>query len=318
MSITCVEDAKKCIDSLKDNIKKVIIGNEETIDLVITAIIAGGHVLLEDTPGTGKTTLAKTLATSISGEFSRIQFTPDLLPADITGLNIFNQKDNSFSFVEGPIMTNILLADEINRATPRTQSALLEAMQEKQVTVDGVTRCLKTPFVVIATQNPIETAGTFPLPEAQLDRFTMQLSMGFPSVEEEIAMLNRFSSDNPLESISSVITTDDICAMKELSNNITINQELVKYIVETVGATRHNSAILMGASPRGALALQQVVKAYALSQGRDYVIPDDIKKMYCPVLAHRIIFHTISDYAGKTEVLKSILEKIVVPSEKLS
>ena len=197
MSVKTTEEAKKCLDSLKENIKKVIIGNEYTIDMVITTMLAGGHVLLEDTPGTGKTTLAKTVAMSIDGDFSRIQFTPDLLPADITGLNIYSQKEDAFTFVEGPIMTNVLLADEINRATPRTQSALLEAMQEGQVTVDGVSRSLGEPFIVIATQNPIETAGTFPLPEAQLDRFTMQLSMGFPTPEDEAKMLTRFEESDP-------------------------------------------------------------------------------------------------------------------------
>lgn len=317
MPITNAAIAKEKIDELKANIKKVIIGNENTIDMVITTMVAGGHVLLEDTPGTGKTTLAKAMAASISGDFSRIQFTPDLLPADITGINIFSQKDNAFTFVEGPVMTNILLADEINRATPRTQSALLEAMQEGQVTVDGNTKPLGDPFVVIATQNPIETAGTFPLPEAQLDRFTMQLSMGFPTVEEEIAMLNRFTQDNPLDSVEAVISTDDVKDMKALAKTITISPELVKYIVDIIQATRHSQSILMGASPRASLSLQQVAKAHALTQGRDYVVPDDIKNLVVPVLAHRMLFHTASDYTGKAEIISNLLSQIKVPGENL-
>lgn len=317
MPITNAAIAKEKIDELKANIKKVIIGNENTIDMVITTMVAGGHVLLEDTPGTGKTTLAKAMAASISGDFSRIQFTPDLLPADITGINIFSQKDNAFTFVEGPVMTNILLADEINRATPRTQSALLEAMQEGQVTVDGNTKPLGDPFVVIATQNPIETAGTFPLPEAQLDRFTMQLSMGLPTVEEEIAMLNRFTQDNPLDSVEAVISTDDVKDMKALAKTITISPELVKYIVDIIQATRHSQSILMGASPRASLSLQQVAKAQALTQGRDYVVPDDIKNLVVPVLAHRMLFHTASDYTGKAEIISNLLSQIKVPGENL-
>lgn len=317
MAISNATEAKEKLDGLKANIQKVIIGNENTIDMVITTMISGGHVLLEDTPGTGKTTLAKAMASSISGDFSRIQFTPDLLPADITGLNIFSQKDNAFTFVEGPIMTNILLADEINRATPRTQSALLEAMQEGQVTVDGNTKPLGDPFVVIATQNPIETAGTFPLPEAQLDRFTMQLSMGFPTEEEEIAMLNRFSCDNPLEEVKAVLTTEDVKDMKALAKTVTISPELVKYIVDIIQATRHSQSILMGASPRASLSLQLVAKAHALTQGRDYVVPDDIKSLVVPVLAHRMLFHTASDYAGKAETIRNILSQITVPGEKL-
>lgn len=315
MSVKTFDEAKNKIDALRSNIKKVIIGNEKTIDLVITTLVAGGHVLLEDTPGTGKTTLAKVMASSIDGKFSRIQFTPDLLPADITGLNIYSQKEDAFTFVEGPIMTNILLADEINRATPRTQSALLEAMQERQVTVDGVSRLLGDPFMVIATQNPIETAGTFPLPEAQLDRFTMQLSMGFPSPEEEIAMLNRFTSSDPMSDISPVISTGDIEDMKEMAKTVKIHPDLVKYIVDIMQATRKDAAILIGASPRAALSLQTVVKARALTQGRDYVIPEDIKQLAACVLTHRMLFHSATDYEGKRQIVNALLNRINVPSE---
>ena len=308
MSVKTTEEAKKCLDSLKENIKKVIIGNEYTIDMVITTMLAGGHVLLEDTPGTGKTTLAKTVAMSIDGDFSRIQFTPDLLPADITGLNIYSQKEDAFTFVEGPI---------INRATPRTQSALLEAMQEGQVTVDGVSRSLGEPFIVIATQNPIETAGTFPLPEAQLDRFTMQLSMGFPTPEDEAKMLTRFEESDPLSDIKPVLSKEDIADMKAMSCKVKISEELVKYIVDIVQATRKNQAILIGASPRAALSLQNVAKAHALSEGRDYVTPEDIKGLAIPVLTHRMLFHSATDYEGKVQIVRSMLDQIKVPGEEL-
>lgn len=311
-----ITEAKSKLDALKENIGKVIIGNQTTIDMIITSMIAGGHVLLEDTPGTGKTTMAKALAKSIDGDFGRIQFTPDLLPADITGLNIYSQKEEAFVFVEGPIMTNILLADEINRATPRTQSALLEAMQEGQITVDGQSKKLGTPFLVIATQNPVETAGTFPLPEAQLDRFTMQLSMGFPTAEEEIDMLNRFTDANPLSELEAVMTTEDILAMQQLASTVKVQPELVKYIVDITQATRHNQSILMGASPRAALSLQDVAKAHALTQGRDYCIPDDIKDLAVYVLTHRMLFHSATDYIGKTEIVRNMLSRIEVPSEE--
>ncbi|MCR4690989.1 MAG: MoxR family ATPase [Lachnospiraceae bacterium] len=311
-------EAKAKLDALKNNIEKVIIGNEDTIDKIITALIAGGHVLLEDTPGTGKTTLARVCAGSINGKFSRIQFTPDLLPADITGLNVYNRKEDAFVFVEGPIMANILLADEINRATPRTQSALLEAMQEQQVTVDGVSRSIGNPFMVIATQNPIETAGTFPLPEAQLDRFTMQLSMGFPEPAEEAAMLNRFSSSDPTEEIAAVLSTDDIATIKELAKTVRIHQELVKYIVDIVQSSRKDPAILTGASPRAALCLQTVSKARALTMGRDYVLPEDIRDLAPDVLTHRMLFYSATDRSGKLEVVNNLLSRIPVPSEDFS
>lgn len=313
----CVR-AKEKLDILRENIQKVIIGNGHTIDMVITAMVAGGHILLEATPGTGKTTLARVLARSIDGKFSRIQFTPDLMPADITGLNIYSKKEEAFVFVEGPIMTNILLADEINRATPRTQSALLEAMQEEQVTVDGTTRTLAQPFMVIATQNPIETVGTFPLPEAQLDRFAIQLSMGFPSPEEEVAILNRFSEDDPTRDVGPVITTQDIVSVRELARQVKVHQDLVQYMVAIVNATRNHSSILTGASPRATLFLQTIAKAHALSCGRDHVLPEDIKPLAADVLTHRIQFYSTTDHNSKLEIIGNLLDKITVPSEDFS
>lgn len=237
------------IGKLKENINKVIIGKDTVLDLVLTSVIAGGHVLLEDVPGTGKTVLAKSLAKSIDSEFSRIQFTPDLLPSDVTGINYYNQKEGEFVFRKGPVFCHILLADEINRATPRTQSSLLECMEEKQVTIDGVTHKLEQPFFVIATQNPVETAGTFPLPEAQLDRFLMQISMGTPTKEEELAIMNRFLADNPLEELNPACTREDILQMQRAYKEIYVHPLLMGYIADLVAATRVTEAIVMGGQP---------------------------------------------------------------------
>lgn len=301
---------------IKENINKVIIGKSETIDYIITAIIAGGHVLLEDTPGTGKTVLAKSLAKSIDGTFNRIQFTPDLLPSDVTGLNIFNQETHSFEFVEGPVFANILLADEVNRATPRTQSSLLECMEEKQVTVDGETRILDKPFLVIATENPIETAGTFTLPEAQLDRFMMQLSMGFPTPDEELAIIERFIASNPIDELAPVCTKDDIYNMGIAAKNVYVDKSVRKYIVDIINATRNNSSISSGISPRGTLALLKAVQVYASINGRDYVIPEDVKALAVPVLAHRIISYTnIAKNSNKASIINGILDTVPVPTE---
>lgn len=301
---------------IKENIGKVIIGKSNVIDMVITSVIAGGHVLLEDTPGTGKTMLAKSLAKSIEGNFSRIQFTPDLLPSDVTGLNIFNQENHSFQFVEGPVFSNILLADEINRATPRTQSSLLECMEEKQVTVDGQTRVLDKPFFVIATQNPVETAGTFPLPEAQMDRFMMQLSMGLPTPEEELDIMNRFITNNPIDDIKPVCSKDTIVVMSETAKSVYVDKSIRKYIVAIVDATRSHASISSGVSPRGTLALLRAVQVYAAIQGRDYVTPEDVKALAAPVLAHRIISYTnLAKNSNKSTIIQNILDSVAVPTE---
>ena len=310
-----LEEAKAKIDEVQNNIGKVIVGKDDVIRKMLICFISGGHVLLEDVPGTGKTMLAKSMAKSSDLNFARIQFTPDLLPADITGLNIYNRAEERFEFVPGPVMTNVLLADEINRATPRTQSALLEAMQEGQVTVDGSTRKLEDPFFVIATQNPVETAGTFPLPEAELDRFMMELSIGQLSVEEETALLLRYEKDAPLESLTAVISGEEILAVRKLLDEISIHEDLVKYIAKLGNATREDPGVYMGVSPRGSLFLMRAAKASALLEGRNYVLPDDIKEMIQPVFLHRIIFVNRRDRNSKAEYLNTIINRVEVPSE---
>ncbi|MBQ2237944.1 MAG: MoxR family ATPase [Lachnospiraceae bacterium] len=305
--------------ALKDNVGKVIVGKDEIIQMLLAALVAGGHVLLEDAPGTGKTVMTKAIAKSLSADFNRIQFTPDLLPSDITGMNIFKQKEGEFQFIKGPVFANIILADEINRATPRTQSSLLECMEEKQVTVDGVTYSLEEPFLVIATQNPIETAGTFPLPEAQLDRFMMKLSVGFPSKEEEIHMISRFMSENPMDSLKPVCTKEDLMEMRKECQEVFIHPELKEYIVNLVQATRSHPSVALGVSPRGTLAFVKVLKVYAAMNDRNYVIPEDIKKLARPVMAHRMITYS-SVASNKTEesILDGILSGTAVPTENWS
>lgn len=309
------------VSSIKTNISKVIVGKETTVDLLLTSLIAGGHVLLEDVPGMGKTVLAKTLAKSMSMKFSRIQFTPDLLPSDVTGLSYYNQEKGGFVFREGPVFTNLLLADEINRATPRTQSSLLECMGERQVTVDGETRELETPFFVIATQNPVETLGCFPLPEAQMDRFLMKISMGAMSKEEEMEMIDRYICDEPLQSIEAVCSADDIRKLQDECRNIFVHKDLRNYIVELVQASRSSAgagmsqpAMAEGISPRGTLALLRASQGYALVQGRDYVVPEDIKAVAVPVLAHRLICEE-DDYRRKVSKVLSLLQTVAVPTE---
>lgn len=310
-------DTRIWMNKVKENIEKVLIGKEDTIELVLTSLIAGGHVLLEDVPGTGKTMLSKSLAKSFETSFGRIQFTPDLLPSDVTGLNYYNQKEGEFQFRPGPIFANIILADEINRATPRTQASLLECMEERQVTVDGETRVLDSTFFVIATQNPIETTGTFPLPEAQLDRFFMKLSMGLPDKKEEVDILKRFLTDTPFDKLQAVCSVDKVLEAREFSKQVYIHECLLEYVAELVQATRGNKNILSGVSPRGTLALVNAARAYAWLKGRDYVVPEDIKKLAVPVLAHRLVLTRGygSSVTGEKEMI-NILNQIPVPTEE--
>lgn len=307
---------KELAQRVLDNIEKVIIGREETARLLLTAFLAGGHVLLEDVPGTGKTKLAKTLAKSLTADFARIQFTPDLLPGDITGMNIYDRQKNEFVLRKGPVFTNILLADEINRATPRTQAGLLECMEERQVTIDGETYEPGNPFFVIATQNPVETAGTFPLPEAQMDRFMMKLSMGMPSREEELAILERYMEKEPLEELQSVLTLEQFGQAREEANHTFVHKSVQEYMVDLVSATRTGDSVVMGVSPRGSLAFLRCVKAYAYLQGRSYCIPDDVRAVAVPVLAHRIV---MSFGYGKSRESHIFVEDIIrdtkVPTE---
>ncbi|MBQ2901858.1 MAG: MoxR family ATPase [Agathobacter sp.] len=306
---------KELLEKVIGNISKVIIGKEEVITFLLTALLADGHVLLEDIPGTGKTKLAKALAKSLDVDFSRIQFTPDLLPTDITGLSIYNQKSEEFVLRKGPAFTNILLADEINRATPRTQSGLLECMEERQITIDGETYPAGVPFFVIATQNPVETIGTFPLPEAQLDRFMMKLSMGLPTKEEECSILECYMKEEPLAILQSVITADEFLQAKAEIENVFVHRCVLEYMVEIVSATRVGENVLMGVSTRGTLALLHAAKAYAYLQGRDFVTPDDIKALAVPVLAHRIIMG-YEKSNGSQDFVKTILASTIVPTEE--
>ena len=307
---------KDTLKIIKENIAKVMVGQSEVIDLLLTAMVAEGHVLIEDVPGMGKTVLATSLSKSVGASFNRIQFTPDMLPSDVTGLNYFNQKVSEFVFKEGPAFCNILLADEINRATPRTQSSLLECMAEKQITVDGVTRPLARPFFVIATQNPIETLGTYPLPEAQMDRFLMRISMETPSKEDELNILNRFLKAEPLKELQPVCTAEDIVALSEESKDVYVHPLLMKYIVDIAHTSRDARNVATGISPRGSLALLRACRAYAMVKGRDYVVPEDIKSIAVPVLAHRIVINgSISTISEQKKIIENILNVTPLTTE---
>ncbi|MBI5713473.1 MAG: MoxR family ATPase [Chloroflexi bacterium] len=302
------------------NIETVIIGKRQQIELLLVAMLCEGHVLLEDVPGTGKTMLARAAAISMGINFKRVQCTPDLLPNDISGVSIFNQQTNGFEFRPGPVFANILLADEINRATPRTQAALLEAMQERQVTVDGVTRALDKPFIVLATQNPIEFEGTFPLPEAQLDRFLIRLSLGYLAGDDEKQMLRNLKTTHPIESLQQVVDGNDLVELHESISNVNVDETLEGYILNIVRATREHGDVSLGASPRGSLALYKTSQAFAALRGRDYVIPDDIKLLAPLALAHRLILKPESQLRGRTApmIVEEILEKTALDIGSLS
>lgn len=304
-------------EKIVSNVSKVIVGKEEVIKLITTAFICGGHVLLEDVPGVGKTMLVRAFANSIGCSFKRIQFTPDLLPSDLTGINFYNQKTGDFEFRKGPLFSNIIIADEINRATPRTQSSLLEAMEERQISVDGVTRKLDEPFMVLATQNPIESFGTFPLPEAQLDRFLMKIGMGYPNREEEIEIIKRYKEENPIEKIECVVSKDEIEYVKNNYKKVNISSDVMDYLINIIESTRKNPNIQLGVSPRGTLALFKACQAYAAISGRDYIIPEDIKKVAPNVLNHRILISGVNRAGSMNEFVNSLISDIKVPVEEI-
>lgn len=311
-------DAPDILKKIVDNIEKVIIGKRETIELVVLSLMCNGHVLIEDVPGVGKTSLVSALSKSIDASFKRIQFTPDILPSDITGFTLFNQKSGEFEYRAGAIMSHILLADEINRTSPKTQASLLEVMEENQVTIDGVTYKVPQPFMVLATQNPVEYLGTYPLPEAQLDRFFMKISIGYPLPIEESAILSNLQLDNPLDTLKSVSDSDEIAAIQQQVKNIHVEISLKDYIVAIVGQTRNHPDILLGSSPRGSIALFKAAQAWAYYNNRNYVIPDDIKKMVVPVLSHRIVIKQEAKLKKlqAEDILDSIVNSIYVPVVK--
>jgi len=313
-------DISTAAQRLRENVGRVMVGKDESVNLAFVALLCEGHLLLEDVPGTGKTTLAKALAKSLDCTFRRIQFTPDLLPSDLTGLAIYNQKTQDFEFRPGPLLTQILLADEINRATPRTQSALLEAMQERQITVDGNTMRVPRPFFVIATQNPVELEGTFPLPEAQVDRFFMRLEIGYPNAAQESAMLKRFekqATNDPLDTLAPMLDNATLLEMQRAAQTIRVEDSIREYMVSIARATRAHSAIELGVSPRGALFLYHAAQAYAATQGRDFVLPDDVKYLAPFVLTHRLILNAQTRLRGRTaqDLIHEIVESVPTPVE---
>lgn len=309
-------DLHQSAKALKDNIEKALIGKSDAVELVLVALLCRGHALIEDVPGVGKTTLVKALAKSIQCSFSRIQFTTDLLPSDIIGVSIYNQRDQRFEFKKGPIFSNIILADEINRASPKTQSSLLEVMGERQITVDGVTYNVSEPFIVLATQNPIEYEGTFPLPEAQLDRFTVRINMGYPQPVQEKAILQSYKSDNIVDHLEPVLHGDDVIQMQEVVSQVYVDDSLYNYIVNIANRTRNSKDIYLGASPRASLVLLKASQALAFIRGREYVLPDDIKNIAVPVLAHRIIVRPEYRLQNKTaeDAVRDVLTNLSVPA----
>jgi MoxR-like ATPase len=309
---------KTAMEQVVSNVERVIVGKREVIELTLVALLCEGHVLIEDVPGTGKTTLAKALARSLGCSFQRIQFTPDLLPSDVTGLYFFNQKTQEFEFRPGPIMAQIVLADEINRATPRTQAALLEAMQERQVSIDLETKPLPRPFLVLATQNPIELEGTFPLPEAQVDRFLMKIKLGYPSEQDENEMLLRYEHEDPLETLQPVLPSEMLLEFQSEVRSIRVEESVRQYLVRMTRASREHPAVELGVSPRGTLALYKTAQALAALRGRDYVIPDDIKYLAPSVLTHRIMIHPQTRLRGRTpeQVIAEIADSVPVPVER--
>jgi MoxR-like ATPase len=310
-----VADSARAIALIVENLRRVVHAPDETLRLVVLSLVAEGHLIIEDLPGVGKTTLAKALSRSVDVDFSRMQFTPDLLPSDVTGVNVFNQASNEFEFRPGPVFANLLLVDEINRASPKTQSALLECMQERQVTIDGVTYHLARPFMVMATQNPIEYEGTYPLPEAQLDRFTMRVAIGYPTLADEARMLSEQTSGTPLEELRAVTTGEEVTALAEAAQSIFVEESINRYVVALLRHTRGDSRLYLGGSPRAGIALLRVAKARALANGRDFLSPDDVKAVAEPVLGHRLIVAPEARAAGTTsaELVRDALEKTPVP-----
>jgi MoxR-like ATPase len=304
------------LSSLRTELGRVILGKAEAIDHVLVALVAGHHLLMEDVPGVGKTTLAKALARCFSGEFRRVQFTPDLLPSDILGSSVLNQKDGTFFFREGPIFANVLLADEINRASPRTQSALLEAMSERQVSSDGVTRPLPAAFLVVATQNPVEFHGTYPLPEAQLDRFGLRIELGYPGAEQELDVLYSQTERHPVEAVEAVVSADEVVALQTEARHVRVDPSVGRYVVALAEATRRHASVRLGCSPRGSLMLFRAAQARALLEGRTFVVPEDVKVEAVPVLAHRLGLETKARYTGvsKEDVVREILDGTPVPA----